>query len=64
VNPKTDFFFHLNFDKELTSLCETEEGKAIVSVIQDMFFDLDTDEFDEDYIAEHAERIDGIVLNG
>ena len=48
----------------LQELCENETAKAVVDVIQDMLFDLDTDEYDEDYIAEFAERIDEIVVNG
>ena len=47
----------------LGELCENETEKVVVEAIQDMLFDLDTDEYDEDYIAEFAERIDGIVVN-
>ena len=48
----------------LGELCENETAKAVVEAIQDMLFDLDTDEYDEDYIAEFAERIDEIIANG
>mgnify|MGYP003516277979 CR=1 FL=1 len=48
----------------LGELCENETSKAVVEAIQDMLFDLDTDEYDEEYIAEYAERIDEIIVNG
>ena len=48
----------------LGELCDNETAKAVVDVIQDMFFDLDIDEYDEDYLAEFAERIDEIIANG
>ena len=35
----------------LGELCENETAKAVVEAIQDMLFDLDTDEYDEDYEA-------------
>lgn len=47
----------------LGELCENETAKAVVDVIQDMFFDMDVDEYDEDYIAEFAARIDDIIAN-
>ena len=47
----------------LGELCDNETAKAVVDVIQDMFFDLDIDEYDEDYLAEFAERIDEIIAN-
>ena len=48
----------------LGELCETEVAKAVVEAIQDMLFDLDTEEYDDDYVAEYAERIDEIIVNG
>ena len=47
----------------LGELCENETAKAVVDVIQDMFFDMDVDEYDDDYIAEFAARIDDIIAN-
>ena len=47
----------------LGELCENETAKEIVDIIQDMLFDLDTDEYDEDYIAEYAARIDETIAN-
>ncbi len=55
--------FEMKIMNTLGELCENETSKAIVEVVQDMFFDLDADEYDEDYIAEFAARIDEIILN-
>lgn len=45
----------MNVMTTLGKLCENEASKEVVEAIQDMLFDLDTDEYDEDYIPEYAE---------